>query len=90
MFVAYMLGFIVAGGLLRIFLSKRCEAAFYVLLGILVIAGWNYHHGAQSEKVLMGWYGHVAANSAIIGFLLALTVMMIGRVHEYLRGSGTN
>ena len=90
MFLVYMLGFIVTGGLLRIFLSKRCGAAFHVLLGVLVIAGWNYHHGAQSEKMLMGWYGHVAANSAIIGFLLALTVMTIGRAREHIRRSGTN
>jgi hypothetical protein len=78
MFLVLAVLFFGVAGLLTIFISARWAAIYYIVLGAGVIGGWVYHTNAQSDHALMGWYGHARADSALVGYFMALTTSLVG------------
>jgi hypothetical protein len=82
MFIIYAVLFFAVSGILTIFVSARAAGVYYVLLGVAVFAGWTYHHDARPGYALMGWYNHATADSALVGYFMALTVTWCGLLFE--------
>lgn len=83
-FMVFAALFFGVGGLLTVFISARVAAIFYILLGAILFAGWSYADG-RSVPALMSWYNHPLANSALLGYFVALAVVLAGYLFESRR-----